>query len=125
MSGNGREVSGGVHMSEGVTLGSTIRRLRQSAGLNQRQLADRVQVSATYVSHLESGRREPSIQILRRLAQELQVPPGLLLGIVMWTELPAEQREPYRKLLDNLVELAQLERLRLELDDDAEPPMGD
>jgi len=112
-------------MSEGVTLGSTIRRLRQSAGLNQRQLADRVQVSATYVSHLESGRREPSIQILRRLAQELQVPPGLLLGIVMWTELPAEQREPYRKLLDNLVELAQLERLRLELDDDAEPPMGD
>lgn len=60
-------------------VGTTIRDFRQKAGLSQDDLADRMDVSAPYISMLESGRRYPSIEMLIRIAIALEVRPGAML----------------------------------------------
>ena len=59
--------------------GFIIRSLREADGLMQQDLADRLHVSRTYLSQLETGKREPSIQLLKNAAGIFGVPVALLL----------------------------------------------
>jgi transcriptional regulator with XRE-family HTH domain len=52
-------------------LGEYIRAQRHFAQLSQRQLADMADLSDTYMSQLERGLHEPSIRVLRALAESL------------------------------------------------------
>jgi transcriptional regulator with XRE-family HTH domain len=45
-----------------------IRELREEAGLTQQQLGDAAGLSKPFVSQLETGRRQPSSQTIRALA---------------------------------------------------------
>ena len=67
----------------------------------------------SYLCHVEAGRREPSIKLLRSMAQELDVPPGLLLAITLAAELPPESRGPYTRVLEELLELARYDQFGL------------
>lgn len=89
-----------------LTLGSAIRQLRGAAGLTQKELAERLGISPTYVSHLEAGRKEPSVQLLRDLAKSLDVPFGFLLAIVLWVDLPPAERAAYQPLMEGLLNVA-------------------
>lgn len=60
--------------------GQRLRILRTNAGLSLRDLAKRVEVTFTYISHLENGRREPSHAVLLKIASVLGVHPGELLS---------------------------------------------
>jgi transcriptional regulator with XRE-family HTH domain len=60
--------------------GRRVRALREKLGLSQEQLAERAQLHWTYVSEIERGRRNPSLNILARLARALDVPLGKLLS---------------------------------------------
>ena len=48
-----------------LRLGRYILRARQYAGYTQKQLAEKIGVTKTYISHLENERSEPSIALLR------------------------------------------------------------
>jgi transcriptional regulator with XRE-family HTH domain len=56
-----------------TTLGERIRGLRAERGLQQRQLADKANLTPSMVSQIESGRLTPSLNTLRRLADALSV----------------------------------------------------
>ena len=56
-------------------LGRRLREARLRAGLTQQQVADGV-VSAAFLSMVESGRREPSPEVLARIAQRLDLDPA-------------------------------------------------
>lgn len=57
-------------------LGRRIVELRTAAGLTQEQLAWRIELkSKGYLSRIESGQRLPSIEIVDRLAHQLDVEP--------------------------------------------------
>jgi transcriptional regulator with XRE-family HTH domain len=88
------------------TLGSTIRQLRRSAGLTQRELAQRLGVDSTHVSHLEADRKDPSLQLIRDLASTLDIPPGLLLAVSLSTGLSIEQQKIYAPILERLISIA-------------------
>lgn len=60
-------------------LGMRIALLRISKGWSQAELARRIGVSASAVGMYEQGRREPSLGLLVRLAQELGVTTDYLL----------------------------------------------
>ena len=60
-------------------LGMRIAILRISKGWSQAELARRISVSASAVGMYEQGRREPSLGLLVRLAQELGVTTDYLL----------------------------------------------
>jgi transcriptional regulator with XRE-family HTH domain len=57
-----------------VTLGNAIKLIRTARGLTQRALAKKLDVTANYLSLIESDKREPSLSFLKRLASELGVP---------------------------------------------------
>ena len=60
-------------------LGRVIRTQRQLAKLSLRELAALTDVSNAYLSQVERGMHEPSVRILRAIAEALRVPADTLL----------------------------------------------
>ena len=56
-----------------TTLGGRIKALRMERELQQRQLAEKAELTPSMVSQIESGRLTPSLNTLRRLADALGV----------------------------------------------------
>jgi transcriptional regulator with XRE-family HTH domain len=61
-------------------LGEFIRAQRQINQLSQRELARLSDLSDTYMSQIERGLHEPSIRVLRALAESLGIQPSQLLN---------------------------------------------
>jgi transcriptional regulator with XRE-family HTH domain len=55
-----------------------IRVARSLADLSQRQLADRAEIDRSYLSLIESGKRQPTIETIEKIAQALKMPFHLL-----------------------------------------------
>src|SRR5260370_11775781 len=53
------------------TVGQVIRERRRQLDLTQQEVARRIRTSTPYVGHLEFGKRHPSHEVLRRLAEVL------------------------------------------------------
>jgi transcriptional regulator with XRE-family HTH domain len=60
------------------TLGDRIRELRDRADYSLREFADRIDVSAAFLSDIELGRRHPSSKVLARIAKALDIAVGEL-----------------------------------------------
>ena len=58
-------------MSDPIDLefGRSLRAARKATGLSMSQVARQLGVTVTYISHMEAGRRWPSAETARRLAQ--------------------------------------------------------
>ncbi len=104
-----------------MSVGRTVKLLRTAAGLKQKHLADRLDVSPNYLSLVENDRREPSISFLRNLASEIGIPLGLLFLEVESdiTELSPEERAILIRIEDLVFQLQQI-RLQNETDGDDE-----
>lgn len=61
--------------------GRILRKIRQSAGFTQKQLADRIHVSKGTISNYETEERQPSPAILKDLARTLHISADYLLGM--------------------------------------------
>ena len=61
-------------------VGRNIRRLREARRMTQEQLAFEAQIDLTYVGGIERGRRNPSLMVMVRIADALDVPVGDLLA---------------------------------------------
>jgi len=57
-----------------IGLGKAIRQLRQDGGLSQETLGHRAEIHPTWISHIESGRINPTWGNVRRIAAGLKVP---------------------------------------------------
>jgi len=57
-----------------TTLGARIRTLRKERELQQRQLAEKAELTPSMVSQIESGRLTPSLHTLGKVAAALGVP---------------------------------------------------
>lgn len=60
-------------------VGKNIRNLREIRGFTQEGLAEMVDVSGSYIGYLERGIQSPSLKLLDRLANVLEVEPAVLL----------------------------------------------
>ena len=54
-------------------IGEKVRKYRKAKGLSQEQLAERVGISVTHMSHIETGNTKLSLQVLIDLAKTLEV----------------------------------------------------
>lgn len=61
-------------------VGHNIRRIRTEAGLSQEELAYRAKLHRTYISSIERGERNVSVENIFAIAEALKVPPGDLLN---------------------------------------------
>lgn len=57
--------------------------VRQYHNINQTQLAGKLSISTSYLSELESGKKEPTLEILQRYASLFNVP---LSSLVVFSE---------------------------------------
>jgi transcriptional regulator with XRE-family HTH domain len=55
-------------------LGANLRRLRRAKGMGQEKFALEFGIDRTYVSGIERGTRNPTITVVQRLADALEVP---------------------------------------------------
>jgi XRE family aerobic/anaerobic benzoate catabolism transcriptional regulator len=102
---NGRAAAGFL-----AALGGEVRRGRAKRGMTRRQLAQASHTSERYLAQIESGTGNPSVTVLRAIAQALDIPAANLLGE------PAAHDGARAALLDlvaqlpdqSLAELAQL-----------------
>ena len=60
-------------MKQVKPLGSTIKQRRHALNLTQRELAERIGIKASYVAYLEKEQRRPSLTVLARLADALDL----------------------------------------------------
>src|SRR5215470_15643825 len=58
-------------MKDHKQFGKLVRSHRKAAGLTQRSLARKLGVEASHVTFIETGRRRPSLKLIRRLADIL------------------------------------------------------
>ena len=56
-----------------------MRELREAAGMTQEQLGDKVLVTHNMICQIEQGRKEPSLALLKSIAEALCVPAAELL----------------------------------------------
>ena len=54
-------------------LGEVVKRQREALGLTQRSLAQKLEVESSHVAFIESGRRKPSLKLVARLADVLDL----------------------------------------------------
>lgn len=54
-----------------LTINEKLQVLRNRAGLTQKEMGRRVGVSQAFIAAVESGKREPRLEVLRRMADVL------------------------------------------------------
>ena len=82
-------------------IGHHLKLIRSLRRIQQKELAGRADVSPNYLSLIENERREPTIQLLRKLAKELDVP----ITFFFLEEVEEEKDPEKRKLLQRFKEL--------------------
>ncbi len=60
--------------------GKELRRARDRAGLTQQELAFKAGLHYTYISHLEHDKYSPTISVLFRLCDALNISPARLIS---------------------------------------------
>src|SRR5947199_10793947 len=81
-------------------LGMTIKTQRASLGISQEELAHRAGLHRTYVSDLERGARNPSIESIEKLAGALQVSVSNLFAVA-GNDSSSRQMEEILLMQDN------------------------
>src|SRR6202167_5935004 len=62
-----------------TAIGREVRRNRAKRGMTRRQLAQASQTSERYLAQIEGGAGNPSVSVLRAIAQALDIPTSALL----------------------------------------------
>jgi transcriptional regulator with XRE-family HTH domain len=86
-----------------MNTGKIIRLIRTADGLAQGAVAERLNVSRTYLCQIENGRKQPSLSFLKNFSEQFSVPLSLLVfgepSRSANDELLAQLREIFAKLL--------------------------
>jgi len=98
-------------MDKKAALGTRIKALRKQRGWSQETLAERVGISTQYVSNIERGKENPTLDLLLRLAEGLRVSPADLFNF----EVEGLDRKGLRAEIRNVIETRDVERLRVVL----------
>lgn len=61
-----------------MNYGRAIKIVRAAYGLSQTELAERLSITASHLSLIEAGKRQPSLRVLAEVSAALQVPQHLL-----------------------------------------------
>ena len=61
-----------------MNIGKSIKMCRNSLGLSQEDLAEKIGMSMSYISLIEQGKRDPAISTIDHIASALGVPVSLL-----------------------------------------------
>lgn len=88
-----------------MNYGKAIRIIRNIRDLSQKDLAKKVNVVASYISYIEDNKRKPTLEVLERIAETLQIPLYLLIIISSdKEELKSLSKEVISEITDKFLE---------------------
>ncbi len=61
-----------------------MKNIRENKGISQRQLAKKLNISQGYISSIENGKKSPTIRMLYRIANALEICPHYLLPVTIY-----------------------------------------
>ena len=73
-----------------MDLGAAIKTIRQQKGIKQNSLAEKCDITQTYLSQIENNIKEPNISTLRNISEQL----GLPLPILFFLSLNEKDISP-------------------------------
>ncbi|MGI6573355.1 MAG: helix-turn-helix domain-containing protein [Fermentimonas sp.] len=76
-----------------MDLGSIIKSIRKQKGLTQIEFASFCGITQTYLSQIESNRKEPNLSTLKRISNSLNIP----LPILFFLSMTAEDVQPNKR----------------------------
>jgi transcriptional regulator with XRE-family HTH domain len=90
-----------------MKLGRLIKSLRISFGWQQKDLAEKLDISTNYLCQIETGKRLPSADIVERIAKQFNISKDALnfLSTDIPGELDQDNAVNYRKLQENVAAL--------------------
>jgi XRE family transcriptional regulator, regulator of sulfur utilization len=77
--------------------GEVVRELRTAQGVAQEQLALRAEVDRSYLGRLERGEKQPSLDILFRLASALGEEPSVLVQMISKQDAKSNSKKNAKK----------------------------
>lgn len=80
-------------------IGARIREIRNKKGLTQEQLSERMEINPKYLSSIERGNENPTLNTLIKLSETLEVDLGDIFSFVR-LEDPGERKSMISSLLD-------------------------
>ena len=81
-----------------MNLGNAIRKLRNEKGIKQKFIASRAGISNEYLSNIENGTKMPTIAVINKICDALEVSVAYLLLIAVESNI--EDDVPKEKLAD-------------------------
>jgi XRE family transcriptional regulator, regulator of sulfur utilization len=82
-----------------MKIGSVIQDLREQKAIKQGDLADKLDISQTYLSQIECNKRIPNINLIEKISLEMNISlPFLLLLSIEEADVPVEKLAHYRLL---------------------------
>lgn len=86
-----------------MNIGGAIEGLRKKKEIRQNELADKAQITQSYLSLIESNKKEPNLKTLKAIADALEVPLPIIFFLSITDEdIPKEKQDSY-KLLSPLI----------------------
>ena len=84
-----------------MDIGKVIKEARKSKGLKQQSFAEMCGITQTYLSQIENNVKEPTISLLKRIAEKLHLP----LPILYFLSLEERKRDAYELLMPSIKSL--------------------
>ena len=95
-------------MNKKQMIGTRIKEIRNRKGLTQEQLSEKMEINPKYLSSIERGNENPTLNTLIKLSESLEVDLGEIFGFIQ-IEDPVERKS----MITSLLEQADTEQLKL------------
>ena len=89
-------------------IGARIKEVRNKKGLTQEQLSEKMEINPKYLSSIERGNENPTLNTLIKLSESLEVDLGEIFGFIQIKD-PVERKS----MITSLLEQADTEQLKL------------
>lgn len=90
-----------------MNLGKSIKHFRKSRGITQEELCSKAEISTTFLSQIENGKNNPSVETMEKIADILRVPvPVLHFYAIEKDDVSSEKKDSFDEvfpLVDNLI----------------------
>lgn len=80
-------------------IGARVKEIRNKKGLTQEQLSERMEINPKYLSSIERGNENPTLNTLIKLSESLEVDLGEIFSLIQ-IEDPGERKSMITSLLD-------------------------
>jgi len=89
-------------------LSEALRLIRLYHDLKQKELADRLSISTSYLSEIESGKKIPTIELINRYAKEFNIPASSILFFSENINEPSRVRKMRNFIAKKIIQYLQI-----------------